>query len=660
MLAANSLNIVVYCNPAAERLLGWKPAELVGRPLVDIVPQRLRTAHLDGFLRYTRTHEPRLIGRPVRVPALRKDGSEVEVELNLGAFHTGEGQEMVVGTLRDLSDRVELERQLVLARYLRATAEVAVRLGLAGEASTVEEAATVVLETLGTSLGWEFGAMWAVDRRGAELHCVEAWRAAELEASDFDEETRRTRFAAGVGLPGEVLASGEPQWVCDFGEDSRFPRSASARQCGLHGAAAFPIRVGPRVLGVLEFFSCEVMEPDDDVMDVLATVGAQLGQFLERLRAEEAARFRAAVLASGTEASIDGVLVVSPAGEILFWNRRLEEIMRLDLGLVEGAPVRPLFDAVVVTLAEPDLFRHLTDELGRHPSREARAELALVDGRTLDCYTAPLCGGDAVHYGRGWFFRDITDRKQTEERFASLARTLQASLLPPELPDIPGLEVGVCYRAVGVGMDVGGDFYDLFPVKGTSWGVAIGDVCGKGPEAAQTTALARYAIRAAAVRARRPSQVLHALNDAVVRQAPEGRFMTVVAGRIRATSAAAELVLACGGHPLPQVVRGDGSIEVAGRAGSLIGVLARLEVWDTTVSLLPGDTIVFYTDGVTEARSPRGRFFGNYGLRAALEEAPALGAQELADHIVECTVEFSGGDPRDDVAVMVLRVPSLP
>lgn len=623
---------------------------------MTIVPERLRAVHLAGFYRYVQTREPRLIGRPVRVPALAADGSEVEVELRLSAFRTRMGQDVFVASLRDLSERVELERQLALARYLQATSEVAVRLGLSGEVANIEEAAPLVLEALGTSLGWDLGAMWMVGREGRELVCIEVWRAPHVQDAGFEEVTRKTRMAPEVGLPGRVWASGQPAWVTDVVEETGFPRATLAARQGLHGAFAFPIRSGTKVLGVVEFFSREAQEPDNDLLGVISTVGQQLGQFMERQRAERSARFRAAVLASEAEASIDGVLVVDPDGEVLFWNQQLQDMAGSHVDFSSAVPGRQLLGAAAALLADADAFVGLVDRLCDDPEQRTRTELGLVDGRTLDCYSSPLRGEDGVLYGRGWYFRDITEQKRAEQRFASLASTLQSSLLPPQAPDVPGLDVAFRYRPAGYGIEVGGDFYDLFPVKGNAWGLAIGDVCGKGPEAARLTALARYTIRAAAMRVRSPRQALGILNDAVLREDPDGRFLTVVAGRLRPGTSRSELVLSCGGHPLPLVIRADGSVEPVGRPGTLIGLFERLDVSDARVYLGPGDAVVLYTDGVTEARGERG-MLGQVGLATILGAAAGGSADDLADGVIEGVLAHSGGEPRDDVALVVVRMP---
>src|SRR5205814_4021444 len=147
-----------------------------------------------------------------------------------------------------------------------------------------------------------------------------------------------------------------------------------------------------------------------------------------------------------------------------------------------------------------------------------------------------------------------------------VARTLQESLLPPVLPEIPGVELAARYLAAGEGNEVGGDFYDAFDVGYGTWAVVVGDVCGKGADAAAIAGLARHTVRAAALKERRPSRMLSILNDAIFGDADVGdaRFCTVCAALVRPNRSGARMTLALGGHPPPWIVRADGRVVQAG------------------------------------------------------------------------------------------------
>ncbi|MDQ3680510.1 MAG: SpoIIE family protein phosphatase [Actinomycetota bacterium] len=259
---------------------------------------------------------------------------------------------------------------------------------------------------------------------------------------------------------------------------------------------------------------------------------------------------------------------------------------------------------------------------------------------------------------------DVTGRKRAEhvlweshQRLASLARTLQASLLPPHLPEIPGLDVAARYRSAEDGLEVGGDFYDLFDIGGEGWGVVMGDVCGKGPEAAALTAVARHTVRAAAMREPRPSGVLVQLNDAVLRHDADERFCTAVYARLVPKPEGVNLWLSCGGHPLPLVLRADGSVETAGRPGTLLGLFEEPDLSDTHAELAPGDAVVLFTDGATEAKR-RHVLLGEDRLGAIVSTCAGLRADEVARRVEDAVLTFHDeGTPKDDLAIMVLRVP---
>jgi PAS domain S-box-containing protein len=154
------------------------------------------------------------------------------------------------------------------------------------ESASLAEAAPRILKALGETLGFDHGAVWTVDRSDTSIRCLDTWHPPSVAVPEFDAVSRATTFERAVGLPGRVWRSGEPAWIEDVVKDSNFPRAAVAAREGLHGAFGFPIKLGGTVLGVLEFFSREIREPDQDLLELLATIGSQIGQFVERKRAE--------------------------------------------------------------------------------------------------------------------------------------------------------------------------------------------------------------------------------------------------------------------------------------------------------------------------------------------------------------------------------------
>lgn len=243
--------------------------------------------------------------------------------------------------------------------------------------------------------------------------------------------------------------------------------------------------------------------------------------------------------------------------------------------------------------------------------------------------------------------------EQSEQRASELARTLQQALLPPRTPEIPGLTLEHVFRAAGEGAEVGGDFYDTFQLGEDDWVVVIGDVCGKGVDAAVVTMLVRHTLRAVTVGLDAPSQALDALNDVLLRHDTE-RFCTVAMVRLRRDDAGWTATASAGGHPEPLLCRADGKILGWAGHGPLLGVIEGATFTDQAVHLGPRDGLVLYTDGVTEARNGR-ELFGEARVRAVLAQAQPSPEARVSALLSEVE-RFSGGAPRDDVAIVALQV----
>ena len=252
-----------------------------------------------------------------------------------------------------------------------------------------------------------------------------------------------------------------------------------------------------------------------------------------------------------------------------------------------------------------------------------------------------------------------------------IAGALQESLLPTYLPEIPGIDVGLLYLPAGEA-NIGGDFYDLFDAaprhrgesgateagSAHSWGVVVGDVSGKGPEAAAVLALARYTIRAAAMHRTRPASVLTDLNEAMLRHGREresGKFCTVAYARLQPDGRGTRVSVSRGGHPAPMLVRPDGEVRPVGYAGRAMGIFADPRLTEQDARLEPGDALVFFTDGVTEARAPDGTFFGEDRLADLVRASAGLDARSFASRLGEVICGFQDGDLHDDIAILVLR-----
>jgi sigma-B regulation protein RsbU (phosphoserine phosphatase) len=702
VIAADATNRIVYANPAAGDLLASDWRELVGRPLTMIVPDRLQAAHLTGFNRYLETRQARLIGRPARVAALRADGTEVEVELTLNTFRSETSGDLFIASLRDLSDRVEAERLHALTRYLSATTEVAVQLGITGEVASLADAAPMVLAAIGAHLGLDAGSIWEIDAHGEQLCCLETWQAPGVETGEFQAATRGRRFAKGQGLPGRVWSGAETVWITDVTKDLNFPRAPQASRAGVHSAFGFPVLSGDEVLGVIEFFSLAIKPPDEDLVRAMTAVGRQIGQFIERTRAEATSRAQLRFLAEASmvlDASLEYETTLRQVARLCV--PRLGDTCLVDLAEADGVrrvAVACVDPAKEVTLAElrrrypPDparpnpaqrvmqtgvaeLFEQMPDAMWAAIAQDEQhyellRSLGLRSGITVPVAARGRMLG-AISLGSaesGRIFGQVElalleevgrraglaiDNARLYSERAAVASKLQESLLPRRLPSLPGLELAARYLAAGA-VEVGGDFYDVFAI-GNGWALVVGDVRGKGVEAAAVTGMVRSTLRAVALHEQRPSRVLSALNDVLVHEGDLELFCTAVYARVELVADHARLTVASGGHPLPLVLRVDGTVQAAGTPGMLLGVFPDVDCPETALELGVGDAVVLYTDGVTERR--RGPvLLGETGLAEALTEHAGADAALLAGVIEQAVATFQSEPPRDDMAVLVARV----
>jgi PAS domain S-box-containing protein len=941
---------ITHWNRYAEVLFGWTAAEALGADFRDLLMTPSSRDAADGI----RSMVLEGGSWEGEFPIARKEGRSLLSYTTIAPIRNiDDSISGIVSVSVDITERSRQDRLLA--------ARTAVTRVLA-EAPDLTAAASPIMLAVCENLGWEVGALWRVDENAGVLRSVAISHQAAAEAPTFEDLTKKTLFAPGIGLPGRVWTSGEPAWIADVTQDVNFPRAAAAAEEGLHGAFGFPIRLGPAVLGVLEFFSREIREPDDLLLSTMGVIGSQIGQFIERIEAEGALRESEARNRAILEAALDCVITMdargrivefNPAAERTFGYRRQDVLGQVMSDLIIPPSLRPQHERglarylatgegpilgnhieltglradgsefpVEVTITRVDMpgspvftgyIRDITqrkrvqEELVR--GRE-RLRLALEAGRlgtwhwdlgssrvtwddTLEAIYGFPPGGfpgtyesyaERIHpedrewvaetvrqsvetgsghqfehrviwpdgterwvEGRGRVIRDergevtgmvgisadITERKREEDtqRFLAqagnvlassldyettlkqvarlavahlggspladwcsvsireesgnvtvlavehvdpskvelarelgrkypqdpkapqgvpevirtgrseiypeisddmivaaardeehlailrglgfrsamivplsvggralgaltfvsaesgrlygpedlvfaedlarraalavenaqlfaakkeMAQKLQEGFLPPVLPDIPGVELAGRYRWGGQG-EVGGDFYDAFATGDGSWALLIGDVCGKGPEAAVVTALARYTLRAVAMRATKPSDVLATLNEAVRQQRSDRTFCTVCYARLRVREEGARLTVCCAGHPLPILLRADGTLEEAGTPGTLLGIFVDPELSDRVVDLGPGDALVLFTDGVIEERAP-GAVFGRERLESVVRSSAGLDADGIAQAIEQAVLSFRPDPTHDDIAILVVRV----
>jgi serine phosphatase RsbU (regulator of sigma subunit) len=516
----------------------------------------------------------------------------------------------------------------------------------------------------------------------------------------------------------DAVRTGEPVFMEDL-EDRRrrYPILPDRPDDHDHAVACVPMIVDGRPVGGLTFSFSQPRTFDADDQVFLSALARQSAQALERARlyqAEQAARAEAerardqlAFLSEASRAlatSLDYEKTLAKVAKLAVprladWcaiemvdeggSTKQLAVAHVDPAKVKLAkrlrrrqPVRPddpTGVAAVIRTGRPELYPTIPEEMIeavpdpkiREIARalELRSAMILpltIGGRTLGAITL-VWSESGRNYGAG----DLELGEELARRAAraienarlyrdrdTIARTLQQSLLPPELPEVPGMELSALYLPAGAGNEVGGDFYDVFDNGDGSWGLVIGDVCGKGPLAASVMGLARYTLRAAAMQERRPSRILAMLSEAVRTQTTDGRFLTVSYVRLRPNpKGGARLTVCCGGHPLPAVLRADGRVEAAGAPGTLLGLFEDPTLTDQTVDLAPGEALILYTDGITDVAPSA--VIGKQGepdLAELLQGAAGLDADGIVEHARREMARRVRGSLRDDMAILVARV----
>ncbi len=663
---------IVYVNPAFERISGYPVDEVLGRNCRFLQGQDRGQPAL-GELRSALMEE-----RESRVVLknYRKDGTPFWNELYVSPVHDEEGRlTNFVGVQNDITQRRRIEEVLRESEErFRATfdhaAIGAAQVGIDGRWLRVNR-------RLGEIVGYEpeellettFQEITHPEDLEGDLAQLRRLLADELQTYTMEKRyLRKDGSLVWVNLTVSLVrdALGEPAYFIAVVEDISARKQteeerdlllvkeqlARAEAVEARRRLALLAAAGPALSASLDYAETlekitnllvpeladwcllDVVEDDGRIRQLAAThADPEKEDLLSRLR--EHRRFgegdpgsTSEVLRTGRSVLIPDLPDASFYEQALGSGEHLDVLLRLEPRSLMCAPLLArgrTIGAITLVSSKPD--RPYTEE-----------DLALAEDLAYRC---------ALAADNARLYRDRSE----------IARVLQKSLLPPHLPEIPGVEVGAEYLPVGEANVVGGDFYDVINTVEDGWICAIGDVRGKGVEAASVTALARYTIRAVTLQDDRPSEILAALNEAMLRQLPEDRFCTAACIRLEPEDglAGVGLDVSRAGHPAPLLVRPDGPVEEVGCSGKVLGVFDDAELGDSSLRLMPGEALVLYTDGVTEARSPDGDFFGEERLRRLLGSCSGLDAANIAARIKTVVLDFQEGYPRDDLAVLVLR-----
>jgi len=425
IITMNPEGRIIELNRAAERMFGYERAQVIGRAVAEtIVPPALRERYRRGLAHYLATGETSLLGRRVEIQGLRADGTEFPVELTIATTHAG-GERLFTAYVRDVADRKRAELGEAVQN---ATTRVL------ADAPTLVAAAPRILQAICESLGWDLGALWTVDRAADVLRLAEMWHAPGAAFPELRAMAESRTLRRGAGLLGRVWATGKPVWSARLEGDSDFVRSAAAQKDGLRSAVAFPILLGGESLGVMEFLSRHDRAADDDLLRTLAAIGSQIGQYMERKRAEEEVRrseerFRALV-----ENSTDVIVLLAENGAYLYVTPSQARVL--------GYPPEEFIGRSAFEHVHTDDLALAKERFGRcvaNPGMPVTAEVRLrhrdgswrhVEAVGVNRLADPSVRAVVANY------RDITPRKQAESLQAALYRVSEATSMTGDVGEL--------------------------------------------------------------------------------------------------------------------------------------------------------------------------------------------------------------------------------
>lgn len=659
---------VVEFNPAAESTFGYTADEAIGEELARlIIPLSLRERHREGLQRYLETGERHVLDRRLELIGMRKDRTEFPVELTLAAI-AGDPP-IFAGYIRDLSERrrgEEVQRQLAL--IVESSEDAIMSADRRGLITSWNRGAEQLYgysaeEALGKSLTM----LVPQERRGEESDLLERVLADERIEGHETQRLRRDGTLVDVELSVSSIKDTAGMIV---GASAIVRDNTERKRAAEQRVRLLQMEQEARVR----------MQQAESRASFLAQAQAFLSSSLDYATTlENLARLSVPYMADwclvdmmGPDGKLARLALAHTDPERERYAHELQNRYA-----TESDPERGALRAVLTS--ESQLIREVPDDALARAARDDKHLELLREIGLRSAIIVPLRGRDkaigaitflSAESGRLYDEEDLALAEDLASRAAIamdnarlygersyIASTLQQSLMPDNLPEIPGLELAARYLAAGEGTEVGGDFYDIYRAGENTWGLAIGDVRGKGPRAAAVTALTRYTMRTASLSESTPSRILATLNEAMLRQRSDDRFCTVAYASIEPNpNGGMTMLLGVGGHPLPLLLRRDGTVEQVGSPGTLIGLVPDPDIVDDRIDLHPGESLILYTDGVSEARSEEEGLFGEERLIELVRSCANQGAAEIAERIEQRVFEFQDHESRDDLAVLVIRV----
>lgn len=407
---------VAFLNAVAKELTGWTLDEAKGQPLervFHIVNEGNRQPVENPVMRVLR--EGRVVGLANHTVLIAKDGTERPVDDSAAPILDSAGALVgVVMVFRSVAGQRRSE-------HYRNT-RLAVT-NVLNQAQSAADGTTDVLRAICENLNWDIGLFWATNNQRDRIVCKASWNRPDLRLTEFQTASSGHSFEHGKGIPGRVWASGARAWIQDLSQDTNFSRLEPALQCGLNSAFACPVAIGDETLGVLEFFSQRIREPDPDLLEMMGSIAAVLGQFLERQEAEDELRRSEQELAEFFENATVGLHWVGPDGTILRANRAELEMLGFRREEYIGRPIADFHvdeDVISDILAQLKAGNNLVDYPARLRCRDGSIKDVLIDSSVL------WREGEFVH--TRCFTRDVTERKRAEMALRDARSRLDAAL----------------------------------------------------------------------------------------------------------------------------------------------------------------------------------------------------------------------------------------